>query len=349
MKTTCIFVLLLMFASIFSSHAQNAASDPVGFVTINIPAGTGFAKKISMISAPLLDLASINGSVTGSLTGVTSSTLSCSSAKWTPGSLSRAATPFLIQITSGNATGHMLLISTTTNNTATTVTIDADDITGANKDIRTLGISVGDTFKIIPCDTLLSFLGTPSTTGILGGTIAASADTVVIVVNGTSRTYFYSSTLGRWTLNATGFVDSSNVPIRPNAGVQYCRLGRTPISLTVTGRVPTVGRKVPVRSPGLTYLSSFFPADVTLSSLGLENLSNWAKNPSANAADTVTIFSNGISNTYYYNGSNWIRNALGSTISNSIVIPAGSSILIQRRGTSPKTSILSQATPYSLQ
>lgn len=332
------------------ANAQNvtATTDPVGFITMNITAGTGSAKKISLISAPLLDVASINGSSTGNLTAVTSTTLSCTSANWTAGALSQAATPFLIQITSGNAIGHMLLISATTNNTATTVTINSDDVTASNSDITTLGIAVGDSFKIIPCDTLSSFLGTPATTGVLGNTSAATADTVIMMVNGISSSYFYSSTLVRWTKNAFGSADSSNVPIRPNAGFQYCRLGSTPLSLTVTGSVPTIARKAPVKNSGITYLASYFPADVTLSSLGLQSLSNWTTGASASVADTITIFSTGISSSYYHNGTNWIKNAFGSANSDSLVIPAGSSVLINQRGTATLSSSFSQSSPYSL-
>jgi hypothetical protein len=330
------------------ANAQNATTDPVGFITMNITAGTGTAKRISMISAPLLDTASINGASAGTLTAVTSTTLSCSSANWTAGALSQAATPFLVQITSGNATGHMLLISTTTNNTASTVTIHPEDVTASNNDITSLGIAVGDSFKIIPCDTLSSFLGTPATTGVLGNANATTADTVIMMVNGISSTYFYSSTFGRWTRNAFGAVDSSNVPIRPNAGFLYCRLASTPLSLTVTGSVPTIARRALVKNSGVTYLASFFPADVTLASLGLQSLSNWTTGASASVSDQIIVFSNGLSSTYYHNGTNWIKNAFGNPNSNSLVIPAGSSVLINQRGTAPLSSSFSQASPYSL-
>jgi hypothetical protein len=339
---------IVLAGTIASSFAQNATTDPVGFITMNITAGTGAAKKISLISAPLLDVASVNGSVTGSLTGVTSTTLSCTSANWTAGALSQAATPFLIQITSGNAIGSMLLISTTTNNTASTLTINSDDVTAANSDISSLGIAVGDSFKIIPCDTLSTFLGTPATTGVLGNTTAATADTVIMMVNGVSSTYFYNSTLARWTKSAFGAADSSNVPIRPNAGFQYCRLGNTALSLTVTGSVPTIARKAPVKNSGITYLASFFPADVTLSSTGLQSLSNWTTGASASVSDTITIFSTGISSTYYHNGTNWIKSAFGAANSDSLVIPAGSSVLINQRGAATLSSSFSQSAPYSL-
>jgi len=327
--------------------AGNATTEPVGFLTMNITAGTGSAKRLSLISAPLLDTASINGSVAGRLTGVTSANLTCSSANWTAGALSQAATPYLIQMTSGNATGHMLLISTTVNNTASTVTINSDDVAAANGNIASLGIAVGDSFKIIPCDTLSSFLGTPATTAVLGNGTAANADTVILTTNGVSQGYYYSSNLTRWTRDAAGLADSSNVPIRPDAGIQYSRLRNIPLSLTVIGKAPTMARKAPVKNSGVTCLATFFPHNATLASLGLQNLSNWTTGPSAAVADTVTILSNGISSTYYHNGTNWVKNAFGNPISNSVVIPAGASLLINQRGSDPQTSIFSQPLPYS--
>jgi hypothetical protein len=206
---------------------------------------------------------------------------------------------------------------------------------------------VGDSFKISPCDTLSSFLGTPATTAVLGNGTAAKADSVILTTNGVSQSYYYSSNLTRWTRDAAGLADSSNVPIRPDAGIQYSRLGNTPLSLTVIGKAPTMARKAPVKNSGVTCLATFFPHNATLASLGLRNLSNWTTGPSAAVADTVTILSNGISSTYYHNGTNWIKNAFGNPISNSVVIPAGASLLINQRGSASQSSIFSQPLPYS--
>jgi hypothetical protein len=108
-------MVAVFFLIVSTSLAENytATTDTVGFVTLNITTGTGSVRKSTLISAPLLDTASINGSVTGNITGVTVTTMTCSTANWTAGALSQAAAPYLIQITSGNATGHMFLISTT--------------------------------------------------------------------------------------------------------------------------------------------------------------------------------------------------------------------------------------------
>ena len=346
-NTLTFFLGLLFVAS--CALAQNATTDPVGYLTINITAGTGTAKRTSLISAPLLDTASINGSATGSITSITSTSLTCTTAGWTPGALSRAATPFLVQITSGNATGHMFLISPNVKNTSTTLTISAED--QANTKLTMLGIKTGqsgDTFKIIPCDTLLSFLGTPQTTGVRAGANATVSDTVTTVVNGISTTYFYSSTLNRWTRNAPGNADASNVTLRPYAGFQYARLASTPLSLIVTGNVPTIGRKVPVKNSGLTYLSQYFPVETTLAASGIKNLANWKSGANATVSDTVTIFSSGVSSTYFHNGTNWVKNAPGFAISNSLLIPAGASIMINKRGTASQSMTLTQQLPYSL-
>ena len=346
-KSLTFFFVFLFVAS--CAFAQNATTDPFGFLTINITAGTGTVKRTSLISAPLLETTSINGSATGSITSLTSTSLTCATAGWTPGALSRLATPFLVQITSGNATGHMFLISPSVKNTSTTLTISAED--QVTTKLTMLGIKTGqsgDTFKIIPCDTLLSFLGTPQTTGVRAGVNATLSDTVTTVVNGISTTYFYSSTLNRWTRNAPGNADASNVTLRPYAGIQYARLASTPLSLIVTGNVPTIGRKVPIKNSGLTYLSQYFPVETTLAASGLKNLANWKSGPNATVSDTVTIFSSGVSSTYFHNGTNWVKNAPGFAISNSLLIPAGASIMITKRGTASQSINLTQQLPYSL-
>ena len=345
-------ILAFFFGFLFMATyalAQSATTDPLGFLTINITAGTGTAKRTSLISAPLLDTASINGTATGSITSITSTSLTCATAGWTPGALSRAATPFLVQITSGNATGHIFLISNTIKNTSTTLTISAED--QVNTKLTMLGIKTGangDTFKIIPCDTLLSFLGTPQTIGVRAGANATVSDTVTTVVNGVSTTYFYSSTLNRWTRNAPGNADASNVTLRPYAGFAYARLASTPLSLIVTGNVPIIGRKVPIKNSGLTYLSQYFPVETTLAVSGINNLANWKSGANATISDTVTIITSGVSSVYFHNGTNWVKNAPGFPISNSLLIPAGASIIINKRGTAPQSIALTQQLPYSL-
>ena len=342
-----------------SSMAQaTATTDPVGFVTVGIPAGTGTAKRNTLFSVPLMETEAIAGQVSGVITGVTANTISNSNAGWTAGDLSKPATPFLIQITSGSAAGRLFLISSSaatggaiagTANTTTTVTVSSIDTTQV--DLTSLGIVTGtDTYKIYACDTLASFFGTPASTGVLGGSNVNSSDTIALVLNGVASTYWYNTSVtpNRWSRSGPGSVDSSNVALLPNFGVQYARLGNTALSFVITGQVPTIGRQVAIKNSGTTLLSQFWPVESTLASLGLQALPNWTAGANASTADTVILTSAGSASTYFYNGTNWVRVAPGSPISNTTAIPIGTSIQIGQKGSASGYTTLTQILPYSL-
>ena len=345
--------------SVPASHSQETATtDPVGFVTVGIAAGTGSSKKNTLFSLPLLETETIAGQVAGTITGVTASTISNSNAGWTAGALSQPATPYLIQITSGAAEGRMFLIASSANtagavsgaaNTATQVTVSSLDT--AQVDLTTLGIVTGtDTYKIYACDTLSSFFGTPATTGVLGGTSSSNSDSIVIVSNGSSATYFYNTgvTPNRWSRVGLGSPDASNVPLLPYYGVQYSRLGNTALSFVITGGVPTVDRQVAIKKSGPTLLAQYWPADSTLGTIGLQNLAGWQAGSSASTADTVVLTSAGAASTYFWNGTNWKRVALGSPNADTTPIPIGTTISINKKGSTAGFSTLTQVTPYTL-
>ena len=343
--------------SIPAGQAQETATtEPVGFVTVGITAGSGSTKKNTLFSLPLLETETITGQVAGTITGLTANTISNANAGWGLGELSSPATPYLIQITKGAAEGRMFLISSSAStggaiagaaNTASQVTVSSLDSTQV--DLTTLGIAVGeDTYKIFACDTLSSFFGTPATTGVQGGASTANADTIIAVVNGSSATYFYSTTNNRWSRVALGSPDASNVPLLPYYGIQYARLANAPLSFVVTGAVPTIGRQVAIKNSGPTLLAQYWPADSTLGSLGLQSLAGWQTGVSPSAADTVVLTSAGSANTYFYNGTNWKRVALGSPNADDTAIPPGATISIIKKGTAAGFSTLTQTTPYIL-
>jgi len=355
------FSLAVLTASAFAlSPAQaqqaTATTDPVGFVTVGITAGTGNAKRNTLFSVPLLEAEAIQGQGAGIITGLTSNSISNSNANWTPGALSQPESPYLIQITSGAAEGRMFLIASSSNaggavsgtaNTSTTVSISSND--AAQVDLTQLGIIAGqDTYKIYACDTLSSFFGTPETSGVLGGASAAAADTVLAVVNGQARTFFFDTNANppRWSRVLFGNPDASNTPLVPYYGVQYSRLPSTPLSFVVTGGVPTLPRKVAVSNSGTTLISQFWPTDSTLSNAGLEQVVT--AGASATAADTVILTSSGAANTYFFDGTNWRRVIFGSPIANDTPIPVGATIQVVRKGNSSGFTTLSQPVPYNL-
>lgn len=345
---------LAAVAVVPSADAQTATTEPVGFVTVGITAGTGSAKRNTLFSVPLMETEAIDGQVAGTITGVTSNTISNSNAAWTPGALSQPATPHLVQITSGLAEGRLFLISSSANtggaisgtaNTATALTVSSVDT--AQVDLTQLGIVAGtDTYKIFACDTLSSFFGTPETTGVLSGTAPANADTIVAVINGTSSTYYFNTTSNKWVRAVLGSPDSSNVPLLPYYGVQYGRLGNSALSFVITGGVPTEPRKVAVKNSGATILSQFWPVETTLGTSGLSTVVT--PGATASAADTVVLTAGGAASTFFYNGTDWKKVVLGTPTANSNPIPIGASIQIIRKGTTVGFTTLSQAVPYNL-
>jgi len=343
-----------VFASIISLplFADTVSTTPVGTMNITAAAGTGSVATLSVFSFPLLGTPSITGQSSGIITGVTANSLSNSNAGWTAGALSVAATPYLIQITSGSAKGRTFLISTTTVNTATNVTIDSQESGQVN--LTTLGIvtgTSGDTYSLYPCDTLLNTFGAgtavSSGTTVLGGTSSVVADVVQMAVSGGWRQYYFNTTSGHW-LRVGPNTNSDNLPIRPDTAVIYSRLAPTALNLTLLGTVPSVDRKAIVSNAGITFISSSWPADLTLGTSNIASIPGWVANSSPGSADIAQMAVSGGWRQYYYNGTHWLR--VGpNTLSDSLVIPAGGAIILQKLGTTPGVTTLSQTLPYSLQ
>ncbi len=339
------------FALAASAFGQNATTTPVGAVTVTIPAGTGAAKKTSLISLPLLQTAQLTGHSTGTISALTANSVSDATAGWASGELSASSTPKLLLITSGLAKGYMFLLSTTVPNTADTVTLSASDQAAIN--LQNLGISVGpsgDTYRILECDTLSSLLGTPASTGIQGGTTSAQSDTVILVVNGIASTYFYKTDAvpARWTKVTFGNPDASNTPVAPYYGIQYGRLPASQVTLSVTGDVPVEPRTVLIKNSGTTFLSQYFPTDTTLVNTGISSISGWLSGANATVADTVTLTSNGIASKYWFDGTNWRKSTFGNPVSDSTVIAAGTTLYIVKKGIATGYTPLTQELPYAL-
>jgi len=354
MKTP-IGATVLVFALAFSnaySQSTTVQGEPFGYVKVNIARGSGTTKSNTMVSIPLFDTVPIGGQVRGTITGVGSNTLSNASGGWTPGELSNRTNRFLIHMTSGEGAGRMFLIATNTN-TANTVTIDSTDIT-AHGAINSLGIAAGDNYQIHPCDTIGSFFGTPSSTGVVGGTSLNVADGILLTVNGTPANYFYHTLSNRWVRSAPGFPDATHQPIHPYTGFTYSRIVATNLSLTAAGRVPTESsRVVPIRNTGPTVVSQYWPVATAISNLGFDTVTGWAKATSARNADRLIIATNAgaVPQTYFFHSvSNaWVENRPGTPLSGSRIVPVGSSVTVNRASNAPGSTLLRQSIPYNLQ
>jgi hypothetical protein len=340
--------------SINSVFAQ-ANTVPAGYFTVTAAAGSGTASTTSVLSFPLQGTANITGEAVGIITGVTSNTVTNSNAGWTAGQLSVQTSPYLIQITSGTAAGRTFLLANSTTgtaNTATTATLDASETT----DLTTLGISVGtDTYKILPADTLSSTFGSGTTTGLAadgvtpvvqGGAASSAADTVVLNTGSSWLTYFFNTTAGAWARAGAPPNNANSVVIRPDTGVLYNRLASTALTITVLGQAPSVARQAAISNQNVTFLSAYFPTNVSLLSSNIQNIPGWVSGASVGASDTVTINA-GSWKQYFFNGSHWYT--IGPPISmDTTTIPAGSTVIITRKNASSGSATLSEPLPYSL-
>ena len=349
-SVTCL-TLVCLGIHVVSTWAQTTVSTtPNGYFTLTIPAGTGVGSNVTVLSLPLQGVAAASGQMAGVITSLTANTITNSNAGWTASQLSAPITPYLLQVTSGTAAGRTFLLSTSTANTATTVTLDPTDATQTN--LTTLGIVAGtDTYQIIPADTISNIFGTPATTGILGGTSPTTptpADRVQILLGNGWNSFYYNTNTNHWTLTSFPNTVGDYIVIRPDTGVVYNRYGNTALSLVVTGQVPSVARQATVANNGIAVISNNWPVDQTLTTSNIQNLPGWLSGSSSTNADLVQILAGNGWQQYYYNGSHWILVAFPHTQGDSVTIPAGSIAYILKKGTTSGYSILTQALPYSL-
>lgn len=340
-----LLTLAVVSLTVLRAGAESASTVPAGYFTLDIAPGQGATRTLTVLSAPLLEAAAASGQMSGRISGVTANTISCASAGWTAGQLSTPATPHLIRITSGAATGRTFLLSTTVANTSSTVTLDPEE--AAQTNLTTLGIAVGaagDTFELYQADTLSSLFGSPSTTGILGNANSSLADIVQIYVGAAWRQYYHDGL--NWKRIGPNLI-SNNVVIRPDTAVTYSRLGSTPLSLVVLGSVPNTNRKALIANSNLTHLANGWPVNLTLATSGIHLTPGWVSSSNSAMADLVQILVNGAALQFYHDGTNWRRVGPG-TISDSQVLSAGSGVTISKRGATAGSATYSKTQPYSL-
>lgn len=328
-------------------------TEPHGYVKVSIAPGTGVTKRTTLVSIPLLDDTQIEGRPSGKITAVSSNTITSAAAGWSPGKLSQPEFPFVVEITSGQLKGRMLLVATNTPNTSDTLAISPSEMTSLSSGLTVVktGEQEGDTFRVRPVDTLSSLFGTGTNSIVRGGASPASADTVTLVVNGAASTYFLNTSVAppRWTRVGLTMSESDNVPVPPYASMQYARLDTSPLEFIITGRVPSGSRQVAIKSSGTTLVSPYWPVNQTLSDFGLQNMPGWRSSTSARDADTVVLLSSGTAASYFYDGTNWRRISLGSPLSDGTLIPFNGGVMTIRKGSSQGHDQYTKEPPFSLE
>lgn len=336
----------ILAAFLCTSSTFAVTSNVLGVNKITINAGNSpNSYTVNALAVPLLQTVpeSFQGRSVGTITSVQPSALMVDDADWLPDSMADRTSPYFIKMTSGAAEGTILLIS---GNTSNSLTISLDDpAAGA---VNEIGISAGDSFMIHPCDTLLSLLGTPSEEGIIGGTSIRQSDQVLINQKGNWVTYYYDTSLDRWTEVALGRPDATNIPIRPDIGLLYNRIGNTGFDLFITGMVPFTKNSSPVQSGGVSLITSGWPVTTTLSQLELEKLPGWISNSTLKTSDRIMLMTPVGWKTFWHNGTSWREVALGAPDASAQPIHPESSVIVYRMGTPDSLSYHSFPMPYNL-
>tara|TARA_B100001093_G_C26822611_1_gene1012554 strand:- start:1120 stop:2133 length:1014 start_codon:yes stop_codon:yes gene_type:complete len=309
----------------FVSQAQSVSSTPVGYVTQTISAGTGTGRVFTPIALPLYSPSSV-ANATGAIGSVSATGFTVTGASFP--SLSDAATPYAVRITSGTLAGVNLHISA---NTADSITVDFS----LSSVSSTSGLVADDTYEIIEVDTLNSLLGGPADEVIFSAATQADADVVYVFSGGAWLSYFHNGT--NWVRKSgRSTIISDDLPLTADRAILFSRISASSTSYILTGTVPSTNSTLKLNGSGLSYLANNTPTDITLANLGLEAVTGFENGATG---DSIYLYTNGSWLKYNFDGTNWIRKSGRSTIiSNDIVIPSGTGFVFSKNGSASEAS-----------
>ena len=333
--------LFLLGAAVILAHAafaQTATTVPVGAMTFTVAGGSVAVPSTTVISVPLHEEATLTSGVsTGVIASYTGSVITVTNAGWTPAELASTTTPFMLQLKSGAGEGRFLPITANTNAT----------VTVSGVDLATEGVAAGDSFKIIPVDTLNTLFGS---TTLQGGSSPASSDLVYLFEGGAWVGYYYNTTKNFWVKTPGPVTNKNDTVLKPDSGFMITRKGSS-LLISFIGTVPSSKFKTTVVNAGSTLISTGFPVDTTIAGLSLDTkLAGWVKSSTAASADSVSIFSGGGWISYYYDPAKgfWRKTSGPATNQGSTPIPAGTLVLITKKGATAGTSSVTLPIPYTL-
>lgn len=336
-----------------TANAQNVSTTPVGYQSITISGSSdGSTASYTALSLGFQNASEYTGSATETPSSAVITDSSASLTASTYNATDAAGNgSYYLEITSGASAGLILDIIANTSSTITTGT----DLTGL--------MASGDTFSIKAHTTLADIFGATNSTGLQSGGNASSSDLIYVMStdgNGTYTTYYYQTdSLGflggdGWRTFGDTNTDMSNVAIAPDDGLIISRTESGDLPLVVSGNVKEVKHQRDLPA-GYSLVAYPFPVDVTLADSNIYTGSNgYVSGGNGSQSDLVYIISSDGSFTTYYRqtdslgflgGDGWRSFGDTNTSRDSVVIPAGSSIIILHRGSGLSWS---DELPYTL-
>jgi hypothetical protein len=323
MKRLSLSLAAVLLAPYAYLQAQTVTTtDPLGYVAFPITAGTAAAPSTTLLSIPLQDENALRVSVAQALSGTE---VKIANVEWAAGEWTDPDAPAYLRVLSGAQAGATRAI---VGNTADSLTLDS----------ALAGVGVGDLAEIVSAATLGNLFGDT----LLGGASARESDNIVTA---DGATYYYNSERGRWERDTDPNVSQDEVILRPDTGFFLVRRGPA-FQLISAGRVPITAARTLVANQGASLITYGFPADVTIGQLALQNaIPGWRSHANAASADWLSIHGGYSYLVYYHTGTNWRRTTGAPTNRDSIVIKAGTPLLLTR-GAAPGSAEYTKAKPY---
>lgn len=252
------------------AQAQTAVTDPVGYVTSTIAAGTPSVRGETLYGATLVNKVEFAGVV---LTA-SGTTINFSGTPLTAGAY---GPKYYIEITNGVGEG---VFTDIVSNTASSV-VTSDNISSF--------ISAGvTTVKIRAHHTIASVFGATNSAGLLAGATLDDADQIVLLdpVTQSPKTIIYSTDEFAPGWIDAGQADASQDVIAPGQGVLIKRKGNTNLSIVQVGHVKLGKTVVPVET-GENIISIPLATGVTVDNSGLA--ATVTKGAELTAADQLVV------------------------------------------------------------
>ena len=328
MKNITTFALMSAFASV---AATAAVTDPVGYVTHTVTSGV-FNLVGPTVHQPKAVASSFDDTSGG--TALVDSTTDFDA-------VLTAGTTYVLQITSGAASGLVQEVTSWSGNTINTP-----------QDLTTLGLLDDDAYQVRKASTLSDLFGAANEAGLQEGDITTADVIWVPTGSGAFAKFYYSPAVvfppaaAGW--KTSGGADAANQPIVYTDSIFIERRGAGPLDIVLTGEVELNDTALYLENGVFNYVSNVFPVGSTLGNSGLENS---VLEGDITTADVVWLPDGaGGYAKYYYSpevvfppaAAGW-KTSGGADATNT---PLTSGFIIERRGTTDTAPI--SPPPYSL-
>jgi len=340
MKNTIIATAALLAGSLYSqAQTTSVATEPVGFVSVTVPAASDAA-----VGAPLAQ-ASVYQGVIQSISGTGPSYVitAAGTTGWTTGQFVFAQgtqnSYYYVQIATGNREGLVAMVTANDSSTITVTVPTGDDLNNVSTNAAPISpATTGDSITIVPYWTLPTLI-----TGVPNGTQAILYPTNVAGTNLSGT--LYTLTSNGWKQGST---DATYTYLPPYQGFTLRNNSASAITVSITGSVPMATSRMILRTinAGVSqdqriFFNSPVPEYLSNTDLGI------------NPGDALYVIDNTATGKnksgvkIQWTGSKWLQG--GTDVTSTYQLLPGTSYILRKIQTSSPGTVVSSGLQSYLQ